>query len=603
MPPRSLALLTATCGLCAGLSGAAAQGNAVASTLGGDRTVDLAAGVADVLIVGTSNKDQLGNDMRAGDVNADGLVDLVLGAHWSSGSGRNIVGRSYVLFGRTAWPTRLDMESGPSISWAFYGAGREARMGSAVAMADVSGDRTADVLLGSLMADPFDQHNGGAVYLMLGGRTAGGAVDFRDTAADGLLAGDSRTQDSDQLGTDLATGDFNGDHRADVAVAAALRNSGAGAVFVWFGPLGKGTLRNLRQTPADWALIGPGPSNWFGAAIAAGDVDGDGVDDLAVSAINTGRGDGPPDGGVIHVFHGGPTARGTVYVHDTAADTTVWGRPKSMLGVAMSLGTCSCRGRPILVADATGEGRSDLVLGAPLDAGRRGTVAVLPGPITSRTVDLASVPQTRLIGTLPEGRLGWWLEAGHLDGDGTADLLVAAPWAGIAARDKTGVVYGLRGPIAPATTVTLTDGVAPLAVLGPGVSSGNAGTTLVLADTNGDGTDDLHLGFPDDAPLGRNSAGGAYIVRGPVLDTLATPTPTPSATGTATGPPAPSATPSPGATDGGTPTAGPSSTPTPPDVPPPSPTPGVGTPTPATAIPTTTPLRRTAYLPMVVRGD
>ncbi|MFQ5459958.1 MAG: FG-GAP repeat protein, partial [Anaerolineae bacterium] len=238
-PPRTAALLAALLGLPApGEMGNGQHHSHIdgrsPTTLAGTApgvVIDLAT-EAQTEILGAPAKDQLANDLRLGDVNADGLLDVLAGAHWGSESGRNIVGRSYALFGRPAWPARIDLAGAGAADWSFMGAGREARMGSSVATADLDGDGRADLAMGSLLGDPFGQVNGGAVYIMFGGPGVGGHVDFLDSEADALLAGSSATEGTDQLGTDMAAGDFDADGHQDLAVAAALRHDFSGAVFV-----------------------------------------------------------------------------------------------------------------------------------------------------------------------------------------------------------------------------------------------------------------------------------------------------------------------------------------------------------------------------------
>ena len=277
-----------------------------------------------------------------------------------------------------------------------------ATIGSAVGIADWDGDGTRDLLVASLLADQLEQHNGGAVYLIRGGAVGRGTVDFLYDSPDALIVGDARPTESDQLGTDLATGDLNADGQADIAVSAAFRHDETGAVFVWFGPLSPGTTLNLRTHPADLAIIGPGPNSWFGANIMIADVTADGVDDLLVSSLGvspTARdaiGYEPTDSGAVYVFAGRTGLEGVIDLTVAGADATVVGRPGDKLGVAVAVGTCGCTGQPIMVADVTGDTTPDLLLGAPMQNRLSGAVSVLAGPIVSGTYGLLDHPHLRL---------------------------------------------------------------------------------------------------------------------------------------------------------------------------------------------------------------
>ncbi len=530
-------------------------------TAGAKRTIDLAVGGSAAAIFGAPDKDQLGNDLKTGDLNGDGLADLAVGAHWGSPTGRNIVGRSYVLFGRAVWPATLDLAVRGSRDWSFTGPGRESRLGVSVATGDLSGDGTDDLILGSLLADPphpsepgRELTNAGVVYAMFGGPEVGGPVDFLDSTGDARFVGGSDQHGSDQLGTALTLGDFNGDGHQDLAAAAILREGFTGAVFVWWGPVAKKGVHHLQLDAADWTLLGAAQRSYFGSGLATGDLNDDGIDDLAVTAFSGGP--SAPDGsGVVYVFYGGPGVGGTIDLATDSASATVFGESGSMLGGALSTGACSCRGQVLALEDMTGDGITDVVVGAPLENTRLGGVYIIPGPLGPGAASLPVQSHWHLRGVQPEGRLGWSVATGHLDGDGNMDLVAAAPWAAAAGREQGGVAYGFRGPFPHQGELALDEGIAPLLVNGPQPHSGSGGMSIALADTDGDGLEDLHLGFPDAAPLNRRSVGTVYIVAGPLLDTLATPTPTATTTrtSTATSPPTSTATHTPSATPTPTP--------------------------------------------------
>ncbi|MEO8082404.1 MAG: hypothetical protein ABI780_01135 [Ardenticatenales bacterium] len=545
------------------------------------RSIDLAVTAPDqTLIAGAPDKEQLGNDLKFGDLNDDGQPDLLLGAHWGSAGGRNIVGRAYVLFGRSSWPATLDLSQQIAGRWSFMGVGREARMGVSLAAGDVSGDHRDDLVIGSLLADPFDQANAGAVYVMFGGASAGGHVDFLNTQPDVIIAGNSTAFDSDRLGTDVVVGDFNGDGRGDIAAAAVLRQNFAGGVFIWFGPFTKGRVINMRTTKPDRTILGGADRSYFGTALVAADVDDDGRTDLFVGAWAPAPIEGPADGGAIHIFRGQTLQNATKDLTPADADLSIVGPAGSTLSGALSLGQCSCHGQPIVFDDITGDGVRDLIMGAPLDDVRKGRVYILPGPLVGRRIDVATAPHLTLTSALPEGKLGWSIATGAIDGDGRTDLVVTLPSANVtvggASRTEGGIALGIRGPL-PITGTLDVNALAALRVLGPDVNSGGTGMTVGLADTDGDGIADLHLGFSNAPALGRRSVGEVHIVRGPLIATLSSPTPTASATeaATATATPSPSATVTPTplptlpptdeptATPGDSPTADPGGTATP----------------------------------------
>jgi len=536
--------------------------------------LSLAGGVS---ILGAREKDQLGNDLRLGDLNGDGIADLLLGAHWGSIGGRNIAGRAYGLHGRLEWSDIIDLERKPAADWWLMGVGREARLGSAVAVGDLSGDGIADLVVGSLLADPRDerpphgeQTNAGAVYVVFGDERAR-HVDLQAPPPDGqpdlTFTGDSTSRaGSDQLGTDLTVGDFDGDGAFDLAAAAMLSGRQAGSVHVWFGPFGSGEIHNLRHVPADLTLEGHAERTYLGSSILAADVDADGIDDLLVGAFASSAPGIPVDSGAVHVLFGRRSRWSGTAAATDAADVSIYGPAGAALSGAFAAGLCSCRGRTLAVDDLTGDGVPDIAIGAPLMAGaadpadavagaaRAGAVFLLPGPIEPGVINLATPPATGIRGDETEARFGWSLATGDLDGDGVVDLAVAAPHANPEGRAKAGAIHVFAGPLRTDGFTSVTE-AASLVVHGAEAGHGDAGISIGVGDSDGDGLDDLHAGFPDAAPGGRRSVGVVRRASGPLFGGASPPTPGDQG---GTGPTPPTATAT--ATSGPRPTGGPTVT-------------------------------------------
>jgi hypothetical protein len=231
----------------------------------------------------------------------------------------------------------------------------------------------------------------------------------------------------------------------------------------------------------------------------------------------------------VAVFWGGPHIGGRVDLGATDPDVTIVGGPGERIGMAHGT-VCSCRGQSLQVADVTGDGANDILIGAPQSDAGRGSVIVLAGPVSGGLIDTSRVPVTRVTSALADGRLGWSVATGHLDADAFLDVVVAAPWASAGGASREGLVYGIRGPLPAAGRLPVD--AASLFVAGPMAGAGTAGATLAFADLNHDDADDLVLGFPDAAPYGRNASGAVYILCGPVLGgrSAATRTTTPMGT-------------------------------------------------------------------------
>lgn len=223
----------------------------------------------------------------AGDVNGDGVPDLLVGALSASRKGA-ASGAAYVVFGRPrSGPVdlpanehgfRIDGAPGDNAGWAVAGGG------------DVNGDGREDVLVGALNAGANGRDESGSVYVVFG--RGGGAVDLAGFGAaanrdgyriDGAHAGD-------QAGVSTAgAGDVNGDGRADTLVgalnAAALGRRRSGAAYVVFGKTSSASIDLSAFRGKGYAILGAAYGDAAGTSVgSAGDVDGDGAPDALVGA-------------------------------------------------------------------------------------------------------------------------------------------------------------------------------------------------------------------------------------------------------------------------------------------------------------------------------
>jgi hypothetical protein len=421
----------------------------------------------------------------AGDIDGDGLADVVLTALWHDAAAVD-AGAVYLLRGPATPGATLDEAHA-----VLLGEGAHDAAGvSATGAGDVDGDGFADLVIG---ADGHDlpRSNAGVAYVVFGP-----IVGVHSLAeADAKLYGEGR---GDLAGVSVAgAGDTNGDGFDDLLVGARYHDQAgvdAGAAYLVRGPpLGSASLGT-----ADAKLLGEAPGDWAGITVApAGDVDGDGLADLAVGAVYEDA--GGADAGAVYLVRG-PVA-GVASL--AQADAKLVG--EAALDEAARIGGGG---------DADGDGLADLWVGAArhdgggLDAGAAYLVRGPPAGVTS-----LGESHTRLIGEAPGNETAFRLAfAGDVDGDGHDDAIIGA-WLDDYAGPDAGACYLVLDP--PAGTHPVAEAAARIwrgAAAGDRLCSSAAG-----ADLDADGLADLLLTAPqrDD---GGEDAGGLYVVLGASLD-------------------------------------------------------------------------------------
>lgn len=292
-------------------------------------------GVPELTVHGQAG-DLLGSALAAaGDLNDDGYDDLAIGA-WRNGTNGAQAGKVLVLFGGNP-PDNVPDRT-------LYGAAAGAQLGRGLAGGgDLNGDTIADLAVGA------PGLGAGSVYLYFGGNPF-------DTVSDLTLVGSANAE---RFGIALACpGDLTGDGGEDLAAGADqanVPNTWAGAVRIFRGGA---ALDNT----ADFTLTGEAAGNFFGGAVArAGDVDGDGANDLVVGAegYNSGL---IVDAGRAYLYLGGSD-------FDTTPDLTITGlATEEFLGSAVAGG-----------ADLNRDGRDDLAIGVPGNSANRGIVRIYFG--------------------------------------------------------------------------------------------------------------------------------------------------------------------------------------------------------------------------------
>lgn len=359
------------------------------------------------------------------DINGDGFGDLVVDDGFATVSGKEWAGAIRVAFGSS---TGL-VEKVQKVTQASLGIKGRVRPGRQFGQSAISADFDADGY-----ADIAGQDYGG-IQVVYGSRPGLSGRDQR-------FSMERRLPVFGLFGPVMASGDFDADGFADLVISSPGSEDIKGALIVLRGSVRgltiRGALRLSRDTPG---VPGKGFfDDFFGAGLAVGDVNGDGIDDLALSS------DEEEANGSLYVFTG--SARGLQVMNLTylLADA-VFGRWRLRVS----------NDSVLTIGDLDHDGFDDLAVGSPencppdeeLDS--CGAVGILPGSANGLTRTGAYVWDQDTPGIPGQvrstDRFASTISAGDLDRDGFADLAISAPGMRVGRASEAGavvVVYGGR---------------------------------------------------------------------------------------------------------------------------------------------------------------
>jgi len=448
----------------------------------------------------------------AGDVNGDGFDDLIVGAYEADPNG-SASGAAYVVFGKAGgFGATLDLSTlNGTTGFQISGAAEGDLAGTSVSSAgDVNGDGFDDLIVGAYGADP-NGTNSGAAYVVFG--KAGG---FGATLDLSTLNGTTGFQISGAAAGDYAgwsvssAGDVNGDGFDDLIVGAYRADpngSNSGAAYVVFGTAGGFAatldLSTLNGTTG-FQISGAAEGDLAGTSVSsAGDVNGDGFDDLIVGALAADP-NGSASGAAYVVFGkaGGFGATLDLSTLDGATGFQISGEVASdQAGFSVSS-----------AGDVNGDGFDDLIVGAPAadpNGSTSGAAYVVFGTESffPAEIDLAALDGRNgfeISGEAEDDLAGISVSAaGDVNGDGFDDLIVGAYGADANGTDS-GAAYIIFGKATAASafadTLTGSQGADTLSGLGGNdVLNGRGGADRL---SGGRGNDRLDGGAGADVLIG-----------------------------------------------------------------------------------------------------
>ena len=409
-----------------------------------DGSIPITAASADVTISGNTTNNYFGANMAAGDFNADGEVDLAVGAYGVSTS----VGAAYIFYNDGSYPSTA---SSAEIT---IGGVAGNYFGCSMAAGDFNANGTTDLAVGGYTYSS----NQGRAYVFLND----GSIPTLASSADAIITGVNSTG----FGAKMTSGDLNGDGKMDLVVGEMIANA-VFKVYVFYN----GAITTKNASGADAIMTGSNTGIWGFVSMTTGDFNADGKTDLAVGETIVSS-----SAGAAYIFYNGAITTENF----SGADVTITGEASSGFGKSMTAG------------DFNADGRVDLAVGASDYSSSAGRAYIFYNdssiPTTAATADI-------IIAGDASSRFGSSVISGDFNADGRTDLAVGAS----AYSSSAGQVYiyetreNYAWQLQPQKSVR----VSPISGQEMKIT-GEAGTSfgysMVSGDLNADGKIDLAVG-------------------------------------------------------------------------------------------------------------